>query len=51
VILYEDGLLKLDYDVETDILYLPCPDIYNGELEHLPKIFSVVIDMLNNYTI
>jgi hypothetical protein len=51
VILYEDGLLKLDYDVGADILYLPCPDIYEHELEYLPKIFSVVVEVLNNYSI
>jgi hypothetical protein len=51
VILYQDGLLKLDYDVATDILYLPCPDIYEHEIEHMPKIFTAVVDVLNNYNI
>ena len=51
MILYEDGLLKLDYDVATDILYLPCPDIYTYELVHVQKAFAVVVEVLNNYDI
>ena len=51
MILYEDGMLQLDYDVATDILYLPCPDIYEHEIEYMPKIFTVVVEVLNNYSI
>lgn len=51
MILYEDGFLKLDYDANTDILYVPCPDIQAFELLHIHTALAIVVDILASYDI
>jgi hypothetical protein len=51
MILHEDGFLKLDYDANTDVLYVPCPDIQEFELLHIHKALSIVVDILTSYDI
>ena len=51
MILYEDGFLKLDYDANTDVLYVPCPDIQEFELLHIHRALAIVVDILISYDI
>ncbi|NDK55666.1 hypothetical protein [Pontibacter fetidus] len=51
MILHEDGFLKLEYDANTDVLSVPCPDIQEFELLHIHKALSIVVDVLTSYDI
>lgn len=51
MILYQDGFLTLDYDANTDILYVPCPDIKEYDLLLIQRALATVVETLISYDI
>ncbi|MFC6997566.1 STAS/SEC14 domain-containing protein [Rufibacter roseus] len=51
MIIYQSGILTLDYDPATDILFVEWPDMQHVLLPEIRQALKVLVDHIRNYDI
>jgi len=51
MILYQDSLLQLDYDVSSDVLYVHWPNLTEANITYLDIAFNALLDAIKHYDI
>ena len=51
MILYQDSLLELDYDLSTDVLYVNWPNLTEANIPYLNIAINELLDAIKHYDI
>lgn len=51
MILFENSIVKLDYDPATDILEIAYPDLHGYLLPEIKHTISIMVDYIRNYDV
>jgi hypothetical protein len=51
MVLYENGLIRLDYDPATDVLNIRYPDLYDYLLPEIRNSIDILVDTIRNYDV
>ncbi|GGK64971.1 hypothetical protein ACD591_01730 [Rufibacter glacialis] len=51
MIIYQSGLITLDYDPATDILYIEWPDVQDFLVLEIRQALSILVDHIKSYDI